>query len=168
MSTAARRTGGVIAVVAHPDGEALIAGGTLALAAAAGVVSLTRGSLGPISDRALADVRTLGVVREHELRASGAILGVDWTFCLEHPDGELPWAHVETAAAVRCVLHRKLAALRAHRTQLDAEHVLSRIGVKLAAHHLGEEAWRAACAEPGEDDVLARLLAAPFAVAGDG
>ena len=96
-------TGGVVAVVAHPDDEALIAGGTLALAATAGlatgVVSLTRGELGPISDRALADEGTLGDVRERELRASGAILGVDWTRCLRHPDGELEWADVQAAAA---------------------------------------------------------------------
>ena len=102
-ATAGARTGGVVAVIAHPDDEALIAGGTLALAATAGlptgIVSLTRGELGPISDRALADERTLGDVRERELWASGAILGVDWTRCLRHPDGELEWADAPTAGA---------------------------------------------------------------------
>jgi N-acetyl-1-D-myo-inositol-2-amino-2-deoxy-alpha-D-glucopyranoside deacetylase len=233
----------VVAVVAHPDDEALIAGGTLALAAAAGlatgVVSLTRGELGPISDARLADAGTLGEVREAELRASGLALGVDWTRCLRHPDGELPWADVEAAAGeleellrparaavlltfgedglyghpdhvatgviagraaarlgpggphvyeaawptelvpalvaaaaerglptelwglhpdafgsapsgpvtqvdVRPVLGAKLRALRAHRTQLDRDHLLTGLPDDLAARFLGDEAWRAA------------------------
>lgn len=250
------RAGAVIAVVAHPDDEALIAGGTLALAAAAGlatgVVSLTRGELGPISDAQLADAETLGAVRERELRASGAALGVDWTCCLRHPDGELAWADVESVAAeladrlraacpavllsfgedglyghldhvatreiagraaallgsdgplvyeaawepelvpalvaaaeqrglpaslwgldprafgsatdgpttrldVCSVLQRKLRALRAHRTQLDRDHLLTALPDDLAARFLGEEAWRAV--DPaGATDVLAELL----------
>lgn len=265
MSAIGSRTGGVIAVVAHPDDEALIAGGTLALAAmaglATGVVSLTRGELGPISDLALADEQTLGAVRERELHASGAILGVDWTCCLEHPDGELGWADIRSAAAelaellrpaapavlltfgedglyghgdhiatchiarragallaprpprvyealwsselaaglvadaarhglpdslwgldpeafgcvaagpvtrvdVHSVLDRKLGALRAHRTQLGADHVLTRLPDDLAACHLGEEAWR--IAERHDDDVLAGLLALAAGEAGDG
>jgi LmbE family N-acetylglucosaminyl deacetylase len=253
------RTGGIVAVVAHPDDEALIAGGTLALAAdaglATGVVSLTRGELGPISDPRLADEHTLGAVRAGELRASGAILGVDWTCCLRHPDGELEWADVEAAAAelaallrdsapallltfgedgiyghrdhvatrliagraaallapaapfvyeavwapelaaelvadargrglpdslwgiepqafgsaagpatrvdVRAVVERKLAALRAHRTQLEDDHVLLGLPADLAARHLGEEAWRPV--DPHATDVLAELLAGHLA-----
>ena len=248
-------TGGIVAVVAHPDDEALIAGGTLALAVdaelATGVVSLTRGELGPISDPRLADERTLGAVRERELRASGALLGIDWTRCLQHPDGMLEWVdgeavaielatmlrtrrpavlltfgedgvyghqdHVATrlvagrAAAllapaaplvyeavwapqlagelvadarsrglpdslwgiepeafgsaagpatrvdVRAVVGRKLAALRAHRTQLEDDHVLFALPADLAARHLGKEAWRPA--DPDAPDVLAELFA---------
>ena len=247
-------SGGVVAVVAHPDDEALIAGGTLALAAdrglKTGVVSLTRGELGPISDRKLADERTLGSVRERELHASGEILGVGWTRCLCWPDGELEWAdtaavvaevvellgpappavlltfgedglyghrdHVATwlvavaagallgssvyeavwspelagdlvAAArerglpaslwglepeafgsaeagaacctrvdVRGVLHRKLAALRAHATQLDPGHLLAALPADLAAAYLGDETWRRA--DERAPDVLGELL----------
>ena len=251
---ASPRTRGIVAVVAHPDDEALIAGGTLALAAdagiATGIVSLTRGELGPISDQLLADQRTLGMVRERELRASGAILGVDWTHCLRQPDGELEWADAETVASelaallfdsspavlltfgadgiyghadhvatrdiagraaallapaipalyeavwaptlaaelvadarahglpdslwgiepeafgspagcatrvdVRAAIDRKLAALRAHRTQLDDDHLLLALPAELAARHLDKEAWRPA--DPSAPDVLAGLL----------
>ena len=110
MNAAASATGrgGVIAVVAHPDDESLIAGGTLALAARAGtptgIVSLTRGEEGPISDPALADRAQLGDVRRAELAAAGVALGVAWTCCLTHPDGELPWIDRDAAA-------RELAAI---------------------------------------------------------
>jgi N-acetyl-1-D-myo-inositol-2-amino-2-deoxy-alpha-D-glucopyranoside deacetylase len=231
-------TGAVVAVVAHPDDESLIAGGTLALAAqagaATGVVSLTRGEQGPISDPALATAATLGDVREAELQAAADALGVGWTACLREPDGELPWVdqqatadalaallapappaivltfgddgvygHPDHAAArdiavlaleqlgspytlyeaawpagamsalaaaaaerglptglwglepedfgwgreatlvldVRSVLDRKLAALRAHRTQVGADHLLAALPDDLAERHLGHEGW---------------------------
>lgn len=231
-------TGAVVAVVAHPDDESLIAGGTLALAvqagASTGVVSLTRGEHGPISDPALATQSTLGEVREAELRAAARALGVGWAACLREPDGELAWVdqrataaalaellapappavvltfgddgvygHPDHAAArdiavlaleqlgspfalyeaawpldamtalasaaaerglptglwglepedfgcereptlvldVRPVLTRKLAALRAHRTQVGADHLLAALPDDLAALHLGSEAW---------------------------
>jgi N-acetyl-1-D-myo-inositol-2-amino-2-deoxy-alpha-D-glucopyranoside deacetylase len=257
MTGDAAPAGAIVAVVAHPDDEALIAGGTLALAASAGiatgVISLTRGELGPISDPRLADPDTLGSVRETELQASGAALGVDWTRCLRHPDGELPWADAEAVAAelvdvlrparpvvlltfgedglyghpdhvatrhiagratallgrggprlyeaawspglaagmvaaaarrslptslwgldplafgsppagpttrvdVRPVLERKLRALRAHRTQLGRDHLLSGLPDDLAARFLGEEMWRAADCGPAITDVLASLF----------
>jgi N-acetyl-1-D-myo-inositol-2-amino-2-deoxy-alpha-D-glucopyranoside deacetylase len=92
----------VLAVVAHPDDESLIAGGTLALAARAGaqvaIVSLTRGELGPIADAALATRETLADVREQELAAAGRILGATFTACLDLPDGELPWTDKGRAA----------------------------------------------------------------------
>ncbi len=95
-------SGSVVAVVAHPDDESLIAGGTLALAAdagaRAGAVSLTRGDLGPISNPRLATRETLGAVREGELRAAAAVLGLSWSACLDLPDGELPWVDLDVAA----------------------------------------------------------------------
>jgi LmbE family N-acetylglucosaminyl deacetylase len=96
-------TAAITAVVAHPDDESLIAGGTLAVAAAAGaatgVVSLTRGERGPITAGADATGETLGEVREAELEAAARELGVDWAVCLHYPDGELPWIDREAAAA---------------------------------------------------------------------
>jgi LmbE family N-acetylglucosaminyl deacetylase len=246
--------GAVVAVVAHPDDESLIAGGTLALAARAGLptgaVALTRGELGPISDPTLATPETLGAVREGELRAAGALLGLGWTACLGHPDGELETAEPEAVAAdlagvlgprrpavlltfgadglywhpdhvatgllfarvaerlsprpavyeavwdsdlvsrlvaavrerglpadlwglapeafgsdepatvtvdVRAVLARKLAALRAHRTQLAADHLLSALPDDLAGRFLGEEAWRLAGPRAAGDPLAAML-----------
>ncbi len=64
---------GVLAIFAHPDDESLVAGGTLAACAAAGletgIVSLTRGEAGPIGDRSISRER-LGYVREQELQAA--------------------------------------------------------------------------------------------------
>jgi len=236
----------VVAVVAHPDDESLIAGGTLVLAAQAGaqtgVVSLTRGEQGPIADPELATHSTLGDVREAELHTAGEALGASWTTCLRHPDGELSWAdhegaadelaalldphepdivltfapdglyghpdHIATreivgialdrlearverriclyetvwppglvpdlvaaadqaglasdlwglepedfgspeavatlAVDVRSALDRKLAALRAHRTQLDTGHVLAALPGGLAERFLHQELWRLA------------------------
>ncbi|HEX8975520.1 MAG TPA: PIG-L deacetylase family protein [Solirubrobacteraceae bacterium] len=230
--------GTVAAVVAHPDDESLIAGGTLALAARAGlrtgVVSLTRGEQGPIADPALASVEQLGEVRQEELHRAARALGLDWSVCLAFPDGELEWINHEAAAAelaaalspwapdvvltfgddglywhrdhiaageiaalavqrldtpadiyaaawpnglmteltaaaaqrglpydlwglepaafggdrradvtldVRAVLPRKLAALRAHRTQLASDHLFTSLPLDLAERFLGAEFW---------------------------
>jgi LmbE family N-acetylglucosaminyl deacetylase len=96
-------TGAIVAIVAHPDDESLIAGGTLALAAGAGaatgVVSLTRGERGPIAAGVPVARGTLGEVRELELQRASSELGVAWTACLRYPDGELPWVDHEAAAA---------------------------------------------------------------------
>jgi len=231
-------SGTIVAVVAHPDDESLIAGGTLALAARAGaktgVVSMTRGEHGPISDPALAVPEQLGDVREAELSAAARVLGIGWSTCLRHPDGELPWVDFDAAAAelvallapcnpevvltfgedglyghpdhtaaaeitaqairrlnapvdvyeaawpsglvselaaaaarrglphelwglepeafgsdrasvltvdVRAVLAQKLSALRSHRTQLGADHLLTALPLDLAERFLGYEPW---------------------------
>jgi LmbE family N-acetylglucosaminyl deacetylase len=231
-------SGAVVAVVAHPDDESLIAGGTLALAAQAGlptgVVCLTRGESGPIATPKLVAGRDLGEVRARELDAAAAELGVAWAACLHHPDGELPWVDLDAAADelaallaphapavvltfgedglywhpdhiatrdiaalavarlvrpaelltavwphgemtqlvdaakqrglptglwglepqsfgsdasptlvfdVRPVLARKLAALRAHRSQIGPDHLLARLPDDLAERFLGTERW---------------------------
>jgi N-acetyl-1-D-myo-inositol-2-amino-2-deoxy-alpha-D-glucopyranoside deacetylase len=88
---------GLLVIGAHPDDEVLLAGGTLAACAAAGlqagVVSLTRGELGPIADPALATRETLGAVRLQELRASCAELGASLVKCWRRPDGSLRWTN---------------------------------------------------------------------------
>lgn len=97
------RTGGLLVVTAHPDDEVLIAGGTLAACADAGlptaVVCLTRGENGPIADRKLATRRTLPDVRFAELGAACAELGVDWVKCYRREDGNLRWS--DRSAIVR-------------------------------------------------------------------
>jgi LmbE family N-acetylglucosaminyl deacetylase len=86
----------VLAVFAHPDDEVLCAAGTLALCAARGddvtLVCATRGEYGPIADPSLATPETLAQVREAELRASCAALGVRHVELLGLPDGGVSWA----------------------------------------------------------------------------
>ena len=74
----------LLAVHAHPDDESIAMGGTLARYAAAGartvLVCCTRGEEGEIHDPALDPAEAaphLGAIRERELRAAAAILGVD-------------------------------------------------------------------------------------------
>jgi LmbE family N-acetylglucosaminyl deacetylase len=89
----------MLAVFAHPDDEVLCAAGTMALCARAGarvaLVCATRGELGPISDPALADHENLPEVRERELRASCAALGVDDVTLLGLPDAGVDWSAEE-------------------------------------------------------------------------
>jgi LmbE family N-acetylglucosaminyl deacetylase len=94
---------GVVVIGAHPDDEVLLAGGTLAACAAAGldagVVCLTRGEQGPIADPTLATRATLGTVRLGELRAACAELGATLVKCWRRSDGSLQWS--DRSAIVR-------------------------------------------------------------------
>lgn len=89
----------LLAVFAHPDDEVLCAAGTLALCARSGarvaLVCATRGELGPIADPALATHDDLAAVRERELRASCAELGVEDVTLLGLPDAGVDWAAEE-------------------------------------------------------------------------
>lgn len=89
--------GGVLVVTAHPDDETLIAGGVLAACSAAGletgVLCLTRGEHGPIADPAFATRHNLGQLREAELRAACADLGVSWVKCYRRQDAHLLWTN---------------------------------------------------------------------------
>jgi len=86
----------VLAVFAHPDDETLACGGTLARLADAGVRVIVlcasrgeRGSnTGPARDDELAQRRAM------EARAAAAALGIARLILLDHPDGDLRWAHV--------------------------------------------------------------------------
>ena len=92
----------LLGVFAHPDDEVFCAGGTLARWAAAGhelmVVSATRGEAGQIQDGSAATRRTLGAVRERELREACARLGVQRAACLDYHDGALPEVDEESLA----------------------------------------------------------------------
>ncbi len=102
MSAPARLLG----VFAHPDDETFCAGGTLARYADQGceamVVSATRGEAGQIRDATRATRRTLGEVRERELEAACAALGVRHVRCLDYHDGTL--ADVDRAELSAAVL----------------------------------------------------------------
>jgi LmbE family N-acetylglucosaminyl deacetylase len=69
----------IVSFHAHPDDEAIITGGTLALAADAGhrivLVFATRGDLGEVDEGVLAPDERLGERREQEARDAAAVLG---------------------------------------------------------------------------------------------
>jgi LmbE family N-acetylglucosaminyl deacetylase len=106
----------LMAVLAHPDDESLGIGGTLAHYAAAGVqthlVTATRGERGRFFDnenRPSDD--EVGRVREQELRAAAAELGVSSVTFLDYIDGELD--HAEPREAQRRIV-RALRRVRPH------------------------------------------------------
>lgn len=81
-------------VLAHPDDETLGMGGTLARAAAHGVatyvLTATRGQAGRYRDNsAHPGPEALGRIREAELRAAAALLGVREVRFLDYQDGAL-------------------------------------------------------------------------------
>jgi LmbE family N-acetylglucosaminyl deacetylase len=100
----------LLAVLAHPDDESLGVGGALARYAAEGVrvhvLSATRGQRGRYftnDDRPIDE--EVGRVREAELRAAAAVLGVDDVTVLDYMDGQLDSAQpdVITAQIVDCI-----------------------------------------------------------------
>jgi LmbE family N-acetylglucosaminyl deacetylase len=87
-----------MAVLAHPDDESLGFGGTLARYASEGVetflVTATRGERGRYQGHAPGDAAhpgavELGRIRERELRAAAAALGVHEVALLDYHDGDL-------------------------------------------------------------------------------
>jgi LmbE family N-acetylglucosaminyl deacetylase len=80
-------------VFAHPDDETFCAGGTFARYAKDGaeimVVSATRGQAGQIRDARVGTRRTIGAVREAELRLACERLGVTHVRCWDYLDGAL-------------------------------------------------------------------------------
>ena len=96
----------LMAIFAHPDDETFGVGGTFARATAAGhicaALSATRGEEGEISDPTLATPENLGEVREQELRAACAAVGVHDVAFLDYRDGHLAEA-AEAEAVGRIV-----------------------------------------------------------------
>ncbi|HUR19659.1 MAG TPA: PIG-L family deacetylase [Vicinamibacterales bacterium] len=98
----------LMGVFAHPDDESLGAGGTLAKYAAEGVevavVTATRGNAGRFHGRRPDDPQhpgptELARIREGELRAAAAELGVRDVSCLDYHDGKLDGASPREAVA---------------------------------------------------------------------
>jgi LmbE family N-acetylglucosaminyl deacetylase len=100
----------LLGVFAHPDDEVFCAGGTMAKAAEAGaevmIVSATRGERGQIRDARVATRRTLGPVREGELGAAAAELGVQRVQVLSYPDGTLQQHRSSLGAAIAGILRQ--------------------------------------------------------------
>jgi LmbE family N-acetylglucosaminyl deacetylase len=89
----------LLGLYAHPDDETFCTGGTFARYAEQGaevmVVTATRGEAGQIRDAGIATRRTIGQVRERELRLACTRLGVQEVRCLRHRDGALARADLE-------------------------------------------------------------------------
>ena len=89
----------LLGVFAHPDDETWCAGGTVAQWTREGaevlIVSATRGEAGQIRDVRVADRRSLGRVREAELRLACLRLGAGDVRCWDYPDGTLAAADFE-------------------------------------------------------------------------
>jgi LmbE family N-acetylglucosaminyl deacetylase len=97
----------LLAVLAHPDDESMGNGGMLARYAAEGVetylITATRGEQGWFgAPEDNPGTETLGRIRETELRAAAAVLGIREVTFLDYRDGELDQAdqrHVESEIA---------------------------------------------------------------------
>jgi N-acetyl-1-D-myo-inositol-2-amino-2-deoxy-alpha-D-glucopyranoside deacetylase len=99
-------TGGLLGVFAHPDDEAYSMAGLMARYTDEGIpaanLCFTRGEVGLIAEGSGATPETLGEVREAELRAACAAVGVTDVRIVGTPDGgtEANEEGVETIAAV--------------------------------------------------------------------
>ena len=87
----------LMAILAHPDDESLGLGGTMAKYAAEGVevhvLTATRGERGwPRAEEENPGLAELGQIREAELRAAAATLGVRRVDFLDYVDGEVDQA----------------------------------------------------------------------------
>lgn len=99
---------GIMGIYAHPDDESFGMAGVLARATMHGhpaaIVCATRGEVGEIADPSLATPENLGQVREGELRAACAAVGVHDVSFLDYIDGQLANAD-EDEAVGRIVYH---------------------------------------------------------------
>lgn len=80
----------ILAVLAHPDDETFGMGGTLALYAQRGVqvdlVCATRGEVGEVDEKYLADIKSTACLRTQELKQAAAILGLHEVIFLNYRD----------------------------------------------------------------------------------
>jgi LmbE family N-acetylglucosaminyl deacetylase len=79
----------LLGVFAHPDDEQVVSGAFAQAAAEGmrtGLICATRGEMGEIADPTLATPETLGKVRESEMRAASAVLGIKHLWFLDYKD----------------------------------------------------------------------------------
>ena len=104
---------GLLLLLAHPDDESFMLAATAARTAAAGrrvaLVCATRGQAGSAGVPPLASREELPALREQELRAACAILGIELVALLDHEDKQLGSADTD---AMREVLVRHVRAER--------------------------------------------------------
>ena len=135
----------LLGIFPHPDDEAYSAGGTLALAARAGIevhiLCATRGEGGQSADPALTTADAIAAVRMEELAASCATLGAQPPRFLNYPDGglatvDLPEAVGEIVRVIRDVRPQVVITLGADGVYGHPDHV--------ALHKLVTPAFRSA------------------------
>ena len=84
----------LLAVLAHPDDESFGMGGTLALYASRGVdvhlVCATRGEVGAADEEHMQGFKSVGEMREAELRCAAGILGLKGVYHLGYRDSGMP------------------------------------------------------------------------------
>jgi LmbE family N-acetylglucosaminyl deacetylase len=84
----------LLAVLAHPDDETFGMGGTLALYARRGVsvhlICATRGEVGDVEPHYLEGYKSIGELREHELRCAASKLGLTGVHFLDYRDSGMP------------------------------------------------------------------------------
>ena len=84
----------ILAVLAHPDDETFGMGGTLALYAQRGVsvhlICATRGEVGEVEPHFLENYRSIGELREDELRCAAGKLGLAGVHFLDYRDSGMP------------------------------------------------------------------------------
>ena len=106
----------LMAILAHPDDESLGFGGTLAKYAQEDVethlVTATRGERGRFGSHGKgADPAEVGRVREAELRAAAAVLGIREVSILGYPDGAVD--QIDAVIAIRAMV-RHIRRIRPH------------------------------------------------------
>lgn len=84
----------ILAVLAHPDDETFGMGGTLALYARRGVqvdlVCATRGEVGEVDEKYLAEIKSTACLRTQELKQAAAVLGLHEVIYLNYRDSGIP------------------------------------------------------------------------------
>jgi len=102
----------LMCILAHPDDESLVMGGTLAKYAKEGIetylITATRGERGRFGDAAVKpEPHVVGEVREAELRAASKELGIREVHFLDYMDGDLDRADpVEVQRRIVALLRR--------------------------------------------------------------
>jgi LmbE family N-acetylglucosaminyl deacetylase len=116
-----------LVVVAHPDDETFGTGSVIASLVAAGVEVVvccaTRGEAGEVLT-SLAEGADLGAVREAELRAAGAVLGVNRFVLLDYGDSDMA-GDPAPGTLVAAPLEEVVAAVRAVVEDVDPELVVT-------------------------------------------